>query len=397
METKHTPFKSQQIRNVKNHLKINQETFKNAFERLERSLDEELPMLSADVIPDIDFGELLSNNGKFDEEFSQKIRKHGVVIIRNVFDREYTEKLYKGLSEYMRTNGEDPTVFGTTFFEIYWSKEQVEARHHKNMVMVQKALLGLWKTSEIDGKSVDLTKPLTYNDRMRFRKPHDNTFALKPHLDSGSLERWSDPAYKIVYDKIFKGNWEDHDPFCVNGRGSAIMDDHCSFFRAFQGWTSLTESGPGDGTIRVLPRLKEPLSHILMRSLLDDIDEDQILGHQPGKLQKLDYDYQHKLWDSLVSLPKVHPGDTVWWHADLVHAVESKHEGKQTNSVLYIPVGPECPINRLYVERAKWCFKFGDSPPDFHTNAKANSERDFVGRATFKDLNEDAKRMMGWI
>ena len=37
------------------------------------------------------------------------------------------------------------------------------------MVMVQKALLGLWKTSEIDGKSVDLTKPLTYNDRMRFR------------------------------------------------------------------------------------------------------------------------------------------------------------------------------------------------------------------------------------
>merc|ERR1712018_449776 len=82
-------------------------------------------MLSADVIPDIDFGELLSNNGKFDEEFSQKIRKHGVVIIRNVFDREYTEKLYKGLSEYMRTNGEDPTVFGTTFFEIYWSKEQV--------------------------------------------------------------------------------------------------------------------------------------------------------------------------------------------------------------------------------------------------------------------------------
>ena len=123
--TKHIPFKSQQIRNVKNHLKINQETFKNAFERLERSLDEELPKLSADVIPDIDFGELLSNKGKFDEEVSQKIRKHGVVIIRNVFDREYAEKLYKGLSEYMRTNGEDPAAFGTTFFEIYWSKEQV--------------------------------------------------------------------------------------------------------------------------------------------------------------------------------------------------------------------------------------------------------------------------------
>ena len=111
------------------------------------------------------------------------------------------------------------------------------------------------------------------------------------------------------------------------------------------GWTSLTESGPGDGTIRVLPLLKEPLTHILMRSLLDDIDGDQILGHQPGKLQFLDHHYQQ---------------------------------------------------NRLYVERAKWCFMSGDSPPDFHTNPQANSERDFVGRATVKDLNADAKKMMGW-
>jgi len=32
-------------------------------------------------------------------------------------------------------------------------------------------------------------------------------------------------------------------------------------------------------------------------------------------------------------------GDTVWWHPDLVHAVEKKHSGHQNSSVFYIPAG----------------------------------------------------------
>ena len=111
---------------------------------------------------------------------------------------------------------------------------QIEARHHPNMVLVQKALLNLWKISTLHDAAVDLTKPLTYNDRFRFRKPNDDTFKLDPHMDSGSLCRWSDPAYKNVYKHIFDGNWEKHDPFYVNGRSLALMEG-CSFFRAFQG------------------------------------------------------------------------------------------------------------------------------------------------------------------
>ena len=113
---------------------------------------------------------------------------------------------------------------------------QIEARHHPNMVLVQKALLNLWKISSLYDAAVDLTKPLTYNDRFRFRKPNDDTFKLDPHMDagSGSLSRWSDPAYKNVYKHIFEGNWEKHDPFYVNGRASALMEG-CSFFRTFQG------------------------------------------------------------------------------------------------------------------------------------------------------------------
>ena len=86
---------------------------------------------------------------------------------------------------------------GTTFFNIYWSKPQLKVRHHTNMVKVQKALLNLWSKCEGIDDTVNLNQPLTYNDRLRFRKPNDNSFKLGPHWDSGSLERWSDSDYKV--------------------------------------------------------------------------------------------------------------------------------------------------------------------------------------------------------
>ena len=70
--------------------------------------------------------------------------------------------------------------------------------------------------------------------------------------------------------------------------------------------------------------------------------------------------------------------------------------GKDINTVMYIPAGPECPLNRLYVERAKHCFLNGLTPPDFHMNRKANMEKDFIDRATVEDLNDDALIMMGF-
>ena len=76
--------------------------------------------------------------------------------------------------------------------------------------------------------------------------------------------------------------------------------------------------------------------------------------------------------------------------------VEDEHFGQDVNTVMYIPAGPECPLNRLYVERAKNCFENGLSPPDFHMNRKANMEKDFKDRATVEDLNEDALVMMGF-
>ena len=42
------------------------------------------------------------------------------------------------------------------------------------------------------------------------------------------------------------------------------------------------------------------------------------------------------------------------------------------------------------------CFLTGNSPPDFHLDSEANKEKNFKGRATLPDLNEVARKMMGF-
>jgi len=387
-------YRSEEIAGVKKTLNIDQEKLKEAFERLEKVLDTELPKLSTEVIPVVNFEDLAENDNQFNAETVEKIKKYGVVLVRNVIEKEDTKNLLDDVEKYMNENGQDPQTKGTTFFNIYWSKPQLKVRHHTNMVKVQNALLKLWSKCEGLDDTVNLNQPLTYNDRLRFRKPNDS-MKLGPHWDSGSLQRWSDSDYKEVYRDVFNGDWESFDPFCVKGRGLAKMDEHCSFFRAFQGWTSLSTSGPGDGTLRVLPLLKEVLAYVMMRPLLDDIPDNMIPGYQPKKLFYLVPQVHKKLMDAMISIPKVNPGDTVWWHCDTIHSVEELHSGKETNTVLYIPVGPDCPSNRDYLEKAKQCFLDGKCPPDFGMS-NVQCESDFQDRATLDDLNDDAKVMMGF-
>ena len=74
--------------------------------------------------------------------------------------------------------------------------------------------------------------------------------------------------------------------------------------------------------------------------------------------------------------------------------MEEIHQGKETNTVLYIPVGPDCLINRRYIEKAKGCFLNGKCAPDFE--CYCDCESDFQDRATMDDLNDIAKIMMGF-
>ena len=95
---------------------------------------------------------------------------------------------------------------------------QVKARQHANIITTQKALLKMWKKdseskqnvekgkascaeqAEFVDDSTNLDKLVMYIDRMRYRKPGTGS-KLTPHMDSGSITRWSDPIYR--YKKYF--------------------------------------------------------------------------------------------------------------------------------------------------------------------------------------------------
>jgi len=76
---------------------------------------------------------------------------------------------------------------------ISWTKPQVQARSHPNLLSATVWLNNLYRAQvpEIDNseqsantmKGVDLNIPLTYADRFRIRKPGVRWGFLSPHVD----------------------------------------------------------------------------------------------------------------------------------------------------------------------------------------------------------------------
>ena len=200
-------------------------------------------------------------------------------------------------------------------------------------------------------------------------------------MDGGGLERWEDPTYRKVYHQILTGNWEQFDPFDATYRADAVMEMYstiggCSVFRSWQGWLSLSETGPGEGTLKVFPFLKEATAYWILRPFVRqmesgdwelDIKSAQFHGALPGRGQEL-YPKLHPhlgLPDSLPSLPIMRPGDFVFWQGDAIHAVESVHRGKNEAIVMYIPSVPLCDMNVDYIKAQKEALLKGSPPPDF--------------------------------
>lgn len=83
----------------------------------------------------------------------------------------------------------------------------------------QRALLSLF--SHHPDAPVSLNTPLTYADRLRIRHPGDAQFALGPHADGGSIERWEDETYRKVYQRCLEGEWEKYDAWTIGERALA--------------------------------------------------------------------------------------------------------------------------------------------------------------------------------
>lgn len=296
------------------------------------------------IIPSVQFTpNLTSDLGSL----KQEIQKRGVAVIRNVIPADEARSFKFEIEEYVRQN---PSTRGfpasnPQVWELYWSAAQVRARAHPNLLETQKALMGsLWTASP--EAPISLKTPLSYADRLRVRQPGDAQFALGPHMDGGSVERWETEGYGRggVYDSIFKGEWEEsYDPFDASGRVDAVTDLYgglgaCSMFRMFQGWLSMSRVKPGEGTLQVYPLVKEGLVYTLLRPFfraksrekdgyLEEENweftggermESELHGAAPGCAQEMNEElHPHlELGRTMVNVPEVGPGDYVVWHCD---------------------------------------------------------------------------------
>ena len=92
----------------------------------------------------------------------------------------------------------------------------------------------------------------------------------------GGEERWTDINYYRVYQNIFSGQLDQYDPWDLDHRVRVNMnlveregeDQGKTFFRAFQGFLSLSSLGPGRGTIKVVPVLEEVMMMMMMMMMM---------------------------------------------------------------------------------------------------------------------------------
>ena len=394
----------------KNNLKSKSKDYKENFLEIEKFITdeiiniEELNKNNKNIIPEVKFDDLKLNL----KDFTSEVKRRGCVVIRDVFDDDLITQMNKDLEQYIEENNyyEDqkkkadidkyfsdlksgkPQIFG-----LYWSKTQVDIRQSIELDLVKKWLNKLWIFSQNNESIFDPNQELVYADRVRRREPGDSTLGLSPHCDAGSVERWIDKGYQEVYEKIFADNFKEYDPFnaAYRNKTKEIESPAVSHvFRTFQGWVALTQQGPGDGTLQLIPIAKS-MAYILTRALLDDVDEKDLCSSMPARALSVNSKYHSLLLRGLVSIPKMNPGDTVWWHPDVVHAVEDHHTGEGYSNVVYVGSTPYCEKNLAYAKKQSQKFLEGKSPPDF---AAEDYEVAYKKRATIKDLTPLGKKQL---
>ena len=394
----------------KNNLKNKSKNYKENFLEIEKFITdeiikiEELNKNNKNIIPEVKFDDLKLNL----KDLISEVKKKGCVVIRDVFDDNLITQMNKDLEQYIEENNyyEDqkkkadidkyfsdlksgkPQIFG-----LYWSKPQVNIRQSIELDVVKKWLNQLWIYKQNNESIFDPNHELVYADRVRRREPGDSTLGLSPHCDAGSVERWIDKGYQEVYEKIFADNFKEYDPFnaAYRNKTKEIESPAVSHvFRTFQGWVALTQQGPGDGTLQLIPIAKS-MAYILTRALLDDVDEKDLCSSMPARALSVNSKYHSLLLRGLVSIPKMNPGDTVWWHPDVVHAVEDHHTGKGYSNVVYVGSTPYCEKNLAYAKKQSQKFLAGKSPPDF---AAEDYEVSYKNRATIKDLTSLGKKQL---
>ncbi|KAL8710130.1 MAG: hypothetical protein Q9220_005213 [cf. Caloplaca sp. 1 TL-2023] len=420
-------FASLKTRLINSHEPQIQESWCRLLTALQRKRDE-VKSLGSKIVPEIEYREL-GDVGKR-TAFRDGIRGSGVAVVRGCVSGEEARGWKELVGRYL---GGNPQTRGfpsdkPAVYELYWSPSQVLARAHPNILKAQSFLMSHWRSAPTsankDDAFISTSHPIAYADRLRIRQPGDTGFALGPHIDGGSVERWEEDGYGRggVYNAIFEGRWEDYDPWEMTRRipiESNLYDCHggCAVYRMFQGWLAMSEIGAGEGHLMVCPLLKEATAYLLLRPFftpikgvddptyldvnnwaLEDPVSSALQGAVPGAGQELSTVlHPHlDLGNTMVHMPKVGPGDYVFWHCDTIHAVDKVHQGKYDSSVMYIPACPLTESNAEYLSKQRETFAEGTSAPDFPSGLGEAQHR---GRLTpeyvMKNISLEAQQAMG--
>jgi hypothetical protein len=408
--------------------------------RLVAALRDEIQHIESrgtELIPSIDFSDIDAADKV--QSFGQSVKRYGIGVVRGVVAPSDAEAWVSETKKYLETKHEfkPPPAQDPTCFDFFWSPCQVRARAHPNVLKAQRFAMSIWETSQDDRLATRF--PICYADRIRIDTkttsdlnvgngtaaedtlPSATSSTLIAQIDNGSLERWEVDGYgrSGCYDAIWKGEWENYNPWDPTGRVNATTDLYngagaCSMFRMFQGILALTTVEPG--MVRLLPSPKLATAYFLLRpffspkkgppekrgaseewdAYLDpanwSLDKQQttiIHGAVPGHAQRVtDLWHPHlQLSSSLVAPPTLRPGDYIIWHPDEPYAFEKPPPG--LSMLVYTPAAPLTQTNALFLARQRKTFLRGHPGPDFDsTGSGLGSEAPHTGRLEEKDIAE---------
>ena len=145
------------------------------------------------LIPQVDYSDVKAG---LSDQFTDNVKRVGTVVVHGAVPESEAAAWKEQIRDYVARNrslargfpDDDPQVW-----ELYNSVAQTRARTHPGVLDTQKWLLSLFHTSD-PNSPVSISTPISYYDRLRIRHPGDAVFALGPHIDGGSLERWEDPG-----------------------------------------------------------------------------------------------------------------------------------------------------------------------------------------------------------
>ena len=81
------------------------------FKRVERRLQKQVESLrerGGDLVPVTTFDKILNNGGRFPEALAERVRRRGVVVVRDTIPEEEVEQMVGDLLKYMYDNSAFP-------------------------------------------------------------------------------------------------------------------------------------------------------------------------------------------------------------------------------------------------------------------------------------------------